>query len=406
MIGILKLVLVIGLLLFLIRKRWDLGLVLFLGTALTAVLFGQRATAFGRDVLRASAAGETLNLVGIFWLVIYLGAFLKMKEYFRVMIDALKRLVPDARLILALPPAFIGLLPVFAGAMISAPIIEEAGGRWGLKPAWKTFFNYWFRHIWEYTWPLYANLIIAAAVLKIPILRISLHQIPFTLLAAGAGLVILFRHVPALPRESREGRKRAAAGRLLYSLWPILLVIVLILALRLKMLLALSLAALATQVLSRMTFRERAGLVLKSLDWKSGILIVSVMVFKKILATSGALEAVGRAVPPQGVGATILLFSAPFIIGWLTGVNQAFVGISFPMLVPIFGAGHPDMVLVVFAYVSGFVGILLSPAHLCLNTTVAYFKTSLRDVYRILLAPAAVVWAAALLMLIVFKVIL
>jgi hypothetical protein len=101
-----------------------------------------------------------------------------------------------------------------------------------------------------------------------------------------------------------------------------------------------------------------------------------------------------------------LLFAAPFIMGWLTDVNQAFVGISFPMLLPIFGADHPDMVLVMFAYVSGFVGILLSPVHLCLATTLQYFKASLRDVYKIMLAPAALVWAAALLALIVFRVIL
>jgi len=406
MIGILKVVLIIGLLLFLIRKKWDLGLVLFLGAALTEILFRLDVRAFGGDVFRASTAGDTLSLVGIFWLVIYLGNFMGKKEHFRIMIDALKRLVPDARLILALPPAFIGLLPVFAGAMLSAPIIEEAGKRWRLKPAWKTFLNYWFRHIWEYSWPLYANLIIAAAVLKIPILRISLHQLPFTFLAAGVGLFVLFRSVRALPRESREGRKRAAAVRLLYSLWPILLVIVLIFALRLKMLLALGLTALATQVLSRMSLKERGGLMLKSLDWKSGILIVSVMVFKQVLGTSGALEAVGRAVSPQGAGAYVLLFAAPFIIAWLTGVNQAFVGISFPMLLPIFGEANPDMMLVVFAYVSGFCGILLSPAHLCLVTTIEYFKSSFNDVYRILLAPVAAVWSAALLMLIIFKFIL
>ncbi len=32
------------------------------------------------------------------------------------------------------------------------------------------------------------------------------------------------------------------------------------------------------------------------------------------------------------------------------------------MLLPIFGADRPDMALVVFTYVSGFVGILLAPA--------------------------------------------
>jgi len=44
----------------------------------------------------------------------------------------------------------------------------------------------------------------------------------------------------------------------------------------------------------------------------------------------------------------ILLFAAPFLIGWLTGGNQALVGISFPMLLPVFGAERPDMALIVF----------------------------------------------------------
>ncbi|MCJ7611195.1 MAG: DUF401 family protein, partial [Candidatus Aminicenantes bacterium] len=148
--GVLKIVLVILFLLILIRKKWDLGLVLFLGTALTALLFRMPLKAFGGEVWAAAKSGETLSLVGIFWLVIYLGRFLQEKGHFKVMVDSLKHLVPEARLILALPPAVIGLLPMFAGAMMSAPIIEEAGSRWKLTPAWKTFFNYWFRHIWEY----------------------------------------------------------------------------------------------------------------------------------------------------------------------------------------------------------------------------------------------------------------
>jgi integral membrane protein (TIGR00529 family) len=406
MISLFKIVLLIGVLLFLIRMKWDLGLVLLLGAGLIALLFGLSLKGFGQGVFQGAVSLETLNLVGIFWLVIYLGHFLKKKEYFRIMIDALKRLVPEERLILALPPAFIGLLPMLAGAMLSAPIVEEAGGRWKLDPAKKTFFNYWFRHIWEYCWPLYANLIIAAAVLKVPISRISLHQFPFTVLAAGVGVVVLFRLVPALPREKHDGRALDAVGRFLFSLWPILLAIALIFGLRLSMILALGATALMTQIVSRLALKERAGLLLRSLDWKSGLLIVSVMVFKKILEVSGALESVTRAIPAHSVWAYVLLFAAPFIMAWLTGVNQAFVGISFPMLLPIFGAGNPDMVLVMFAYVSGFVGILLSPVHLCLATTLQYFKASLRDVYKILLAPAAVVWAAALLALVVFRVVL
>lgn len=98
------------------------------------------------------------------------------------------------------------------------------------------------------------------------------------------------------------------------------------------------------------------------------------------------------------------MFAAPFVVGLLTGVNQAFVAISFPLLVPVIGTGTPDMVLLTFAYVSGFAGILLSPAHLCLALTADYFKAEMRDVYRILIWPVAAVFGAALLELLVFRV--
>ena len=144
------------------------------------------------------------------------------------MVEALKNLVRDPRLILAIPSAFIGLLPMMAGAMMGAPIVEEAARRWNLTAAWKTFFNYWFRHIWEYSWPLYINLILAAAIIQVPIKKICLTQFPFTVLAAAAGLVVLFRNVPYLPPEENDGRSFMDVVRVFWSIWPIFLTIILI----------------------------------------------------------------------------------------------------------------------------------------------------------------------------------
>ena len=134
------------------------------------------------------------------------------------------------------------------------------------------------------------------------------------------------------------------------------------------------------------------------------LLAAALMVFKRILQVSGALDSVVAVISPAGFSAYVLLFAAPFVIGLLTGVNQAFVAIAFPLLVPIVGAGRPDMVLAAFAYVSGFVGILLSPAHLCLAMTADYFKAELKDVYKILIGPVAVVFSAALLALIISRI--
>jgi integral membrane protein (TIGR00529 family) len=401
---LLRIVLVVLILLFLIKKKVDLGLVLFSGAVLSGLLFGLNIKNLVLNLSKALISFETLSLIGIIILVLYLGNFLQTRGNFRILVDSLKDLVPEARLILAIPPVFIGLLPMLGGALMSAPIVEEAGSRWKLTPAWKTFLNYWFRHIWEYCWPLYVNLIMAAAILQIPIKKISTVQFPFTILAAALGLILLFKHVPYLPKEKKSNRFLQNLFNLFYSLWPILLVIFLIFVLRLHMLISLAITASLTQILSRMKFKERLRLIWESISLKTIFLLAAVMMFKRILDTSGALNSLTQVFRPEGVSAYFLLFTVPFLLGLLTGVNHAFIGISFPILLPIFGLPHPDMVLVMFAYVSGFVGILLSPAHLCLMLTVDYFQADLRSVYRILIWPCLIVFMASFLVLLFLRI--
>ena len=400
MITLVKIALIIALLLVLIRRKVDLGLALALDSLLVAALFGLPPRRLGQAVLEGLTSPTTLELVGIVLLVLYLGQYLQAANHSRRMVESLRRLVRDPRLILAIPSAVLGLLPMMAGAMMGAPIVEEAARRWNLSPAWKTFYNYWFRHIWEYCWPLYLNIILASTIFRIPIAALCLYQLPFTVLAAGTGLVVLFRNVPAgEPEPRRKGSWRDVWG-VVQGLWPILLTILLIFVAGLKMLVALALSALLTQLLSRGKLAERWAVIRAGFSPRIALLTAALMVFKRILETSGALDDVAQVVDPAGASGYILLFAAPFLVALLTGVNQAFVAITFPLLVPIVGAGSPDPFLALFAYVSGFTGILISPTHLCLALTADYFKADLRDVYRILAGPVAVVFGAALAVLV------
>lgn len=380
-------------------------MVLFLGALLSGFLFGLEVVDLSRTLFEALVSFETLSLISIILLVLYLGAFLRTRGNFKIMVDSLKALVPEPRLILALPPAFIGLLPMLGGALMSAPIVEEAGKRWNPTPAQKTFLNYWFRHIWEYCWPLYVNLILASAILQIPIKKISSVQFPFTILAASVGFIYIFKHVHYLPKEGKSESFLKNVFNLFFSIWPILLVILLIFAAKLSLLLSLAVTAFLTQLLSCINFRERINLLWRSISLKTMFLLISVMMFKKVLEVSGALNSLTQIFRPEGVSAYFLLFLVPFFLGLLTGVNYAYVSISFPILLPIFGFSSPDMILVMFAYVSGFVGILLSPAHLCLILTVDYFKTNLKDVYKILIWPALIIFIVAFFVLFVLRII-
>lgn len=405
MIELLKIIIIVIAILFLVKKKWDLGLVLFLGTLLTGLIFSLNLKVFSHNLLEALISRETINVIGIILLVLYLGNLLRIKGNFKKMVNSLKKLVPEPRLILALPPAFIGLLPMIGGALMSAPIVEEAGRRWKLTPALKTFLNYWFRHIWEYCWPLYINLIIASAILQIPIKRISYVQFPFTILAVLLGLVVLFVRVPHLPKERSDQSFLSNLFNLFFSIWPILLAIILVFVFKFTLLFSLGVVVLLTQVFFRMNIQERFKIIWKSISVKTVFLLASVMMFKRILEVSGALSSLTRVFPPEGTSAYLLLFTVPFFLGLLTGVNHAYVGIAFPILLPILGEGDPDMVLVMFAYVSGFVGILLSPTHFCLVLTLDYFKANLRDVYKILIWPSLIVFSAAFLVLLFLRII-
>jgi H+/gluconate symporter-like permease len=78
MIILIKVAAIVLALLYLIKKKWDLGLVLFLDSVLTGLLFNLDIKIFAKNVLSALMDGETLSLIGIVVLVLYLGHFLKI----------------------------------------------------------------------------------------------------------------------------------------------------------------------------------------------------------------------------------------------------------------------------------------------------------------------------------------
>ena len=83
----------------------------------------------------------------------------------------------------------------------------------------------------------------------------------------------------------------------------------------------------------------------------------------------------------------------PLVAGMLTGLVQACIGVSFPL---VMGVIEPSIGYVMLAYVSGVVGVMISPVHLCLILTVEYFKADFMRSYKPLFLPSALVLAVTL----------
>jgi hypothetical protein len=399
---ILYLVIIVIVIIILIKFHVDIGLVLFVGAILAAVLFRMGLKSFFVSLIQTIKSPDTLSLVGTVVLIMYFGALLEKRGDLSRMVDSLRSVIQDSRLTMVIPSTIMGLLPMPGGALISAPMLKEGAKEFNLSPADKTFLNYWFRHIWEYFWPLYPGLIVASTITAVPIFVLARFMFPLTIVAILAGLVFGLRRIPFIP-PSFPSKKTTAMKNLLLSVWHILIIIILVLAFKINVLYVIAGVSFVVTLLTRVKKQDWREVIKQTFTYKTILLLFSVMFFKSVLIDTGAIDSLKEVLRPEGISLWFLLFIAPFLVGFLTGVNHAYVGVSFPILLPFFLGQGVNLPYIMFAYASGFAGILLSPVHLCLVLTKEYFKADFNKIYRLLIPPVIFVWLFSVIMFFLFK---
>jgi integral membrane protein (TIGR00529 family) len=123
------------------------------------------------------------------------------------------------------------------------------------------------------------------------------------------------------------------------------------------------------------------------------ILIFGVMFFKEVMDASGSVAGLSRLFAETGVPLMPTLLILPFLAGILTGLAIGFVGATFPLLVSL--AGNVDPWTVSLAFGAGFIGVMLSPVHVCLILTREYFEADMPRVYHRMLLPSVLVLTVA-----------
>ncbi|MDO8673804.1 MAG: DUF401 family protein [Dehalococcoidia bacterium] len=394
MVEVAKLLSVFVLMMVLIHRKANLGQVMMIAAATLGLLFGMNALSIGRTFLTGTLDDDTLSLIVILVLIMFLENLMRKTLILQRMVNALKILIKDHRLVMALLPAFIGFLPSPGGAMFSAPMVGEVSREMPMSPETKSFINYWYRHIWEYVFPLYPGIILASKILEVPIRNLMVLQFPFTIVAILAGIPIAFWGTKnhSLPVADRNIRK--ALLDLLIGIGPITIVIILVLVFKVDLVWALALAVVGLLIANRYDFNRILSLR-ESFSINTVFLVLGVMIFKQMLVESRAVDALPAFAASQGIPVFVVVFALPFLVGLLTGYAQAVVGIAFPVFLGLSGSGGLDMNLVAFGFVSGFAGVLLSPTHLCLILTIQHFKADFGRVQRKLLVPVVILVAYA-----------
>jgi len=389
-----------------LKGKWNLAIIIFSISVIVGTVFGIRPLTLLRNIILAVIDPVTLELFAIIILAIFLSNLLREKGNLRNIVISLETFVRNPRLSLIIPPAFLGLLPMPAGALFSAPMVEESTRNLKINAEKKVFLNYWFRHIWEYCWPLYPALILTTVIFDVPIRKIIITQFPLTLATIFAGLFFGMRKI-SFPQNLANNRKPREIFQGLLSfiinIWPILAIIFLVLVFKIELILALLIITGIFLATGKIKGNRIFSAIKKSFSWEMLLIIASVMVFKRTLEISPLLSAIPTFFKDLGVSPLFFLFLIPFVIGLLTGITTAFVGIAFPVLLPIISGSEPNLTYVMLAYVGGFTGVLLSPIHLCLIVTIQYFRANLKKIYRILLLPVAFVILIALVIVLMSR---
>ena len=367
---------------------------------------------------------DNLFLMLVVLQVIWLSLQMSVSEIMKDLVTAVRARV-SRRYAVALLPAVIGLLPMPGGALFSAPLVESCDRNGNITTGLKAQTNHWFRHVWEYWWPLYPGVILALEITRLEIWQFMLFGIPLSICAILAGRVFLLTRVEGAKTGHSTTTRSKDDCSLLPLLSPIVVVIACYLVVRLgyalvqriwpeiwtmnryiPMVVGLFCSILVLQVQRPLSARQWRRIFLSRQALNMVLIVAVVRIYGAFIESrlpNGELLVfqMRAEMANWGIPLIIIIMVLPLVSGLATGLCLGFVGASFPIVWSLLGEDPSlgeALSTAALAYGFGYMGMLLSPVHVCLIVTSEYFKTRVLHNIAGMLKPAGMVLACSLLL--------
>jgi hypothetical protein len=394
MLPILGVIIAFFLIVFLRLRNVDFSVSILAGSVIISltsgrflgVLFEAGAIMVTDPIERAS----TLNICAAVALISVLGYVLKETGLMAELIEGLRSVLPS-RVLLALIPATFGLLSMPGGALMSAPFNEPEADRLGLRPEHKTYINVWFRHLWYWASPISPVPILAASLAGMSLNGFLAVQLPMFAVTLALGFAVSMYFIRDGGNSGRGARGVSDAVK---GLAPII-VTILLSAVGVPVWAALIIGVSMVYAVRRVPAPAALRMAREGVRWDIVASVVSMLFFRHVVAVSGSVDALFEAVLGLGVPLMAILVVPPILVGTISGTPTMGIGIVFPLLLPLIGAGGVRLISI--AYAGVICGYLASPMHLCLVLTNSYYKSELGRVYRYLVPSVALLYLSNLL---------
>lgn len=383
MYAVVKIVVTLAMVVFLLNRKVTMGNAMLAGAGVLLLLSGLQVAHLQTAIMETVTNPSTWEIVLALYFVMCLEYQLRCGGIVDGLMATARKVMRSDRILLALMPAFLGFLPSLGGAIFSAPLVENASKSYNLTGETKTAINYWFRHIWEFTNPILASMLLASQLAGIPLNALISSMVWVTALAALIGWFFFLTPLKGgtKPAQSDSDATDADSGYYYVALaaGPILANFFLVVALKLAASVSMALVVAAMVLILRQGFGDIRKMLIHALDRKLLWGIVAILFFQNVLRQTGAIEDIAALLNNLAVANIIIIGAIAFVAGILTGTSQGFIALTFPF-VAVLAPG--DVQLAMFAFVLGVAGQMVSPAHLCLLVTLDYFKADFLKTLR------------------------
>jgi integral membrane protein (TIGR00529 family) len=384
-VELLPLAVILALIIMALRFKAPVGITLFAAGILLSLWYRVPFANLTSGYWDLAKSERFLSLTGVMILITTLGTLLKELGYLERLSKACRRLWGGNRTAVAMLPFLVGLMPMPGGALLSAPLVDEVLAAPKYSPEFKTVTNYWFRHLVEFFWPIYPGVILTQGITGMPMFKVSLLQIPMTVIMAILGGYFFSRKIDR--SGDLENQTAKSIWHIIASLWPILIAIVVHVAFGVDMVWGVLAGVIALVIVSRPSRAIQWEAVKKGLSYRMVLLVFGILSFQTVLELTGAINSLPRIAAVYDFPPELLIFLVCFTVGLLTGMVAAFVGMGYVLLARFLYSPEIIPGNILLAFLSGYLGMLLSPTHLCLILTNSYFKSDLAKVYRLMAIP-------------------
>jgi integral membrane protein (TIGR00529 family) len=400
--------------LILTRRKHSLGTALLAGSLLLGFWCRMNVLQIAKSMGMTIIQTKTIMLNAIVILILILSHSMDKLGQMKRLLASFQGLVKNAKLNLVAFPAIIGLLPMPGGAIFSAPMVDVLGREHQLDPETKSLINYWFRHVWETAWPLYPGLLLAASLASVEVWLLAGIALPMPIVSILAGYTFLLRKISWKPTHHEQVHVSQILP-FLKEMTPIILVIVgavtgsvvmtwlqprisslAYLPTEMPLIVSLVVSIAAVLGMNHAPSDVIAAIFVNKALLQLAYMVTAIYIFKGVLVDSHAVVEVSEFLAALNIPLVPVIIILPAIVGVITGISVAFVGTTFPVLISLLQTSHIETSIIpylILAYVSGFIGMMFSPIHVCLIFTREYFRSDFRLLYRRLWKPLFALFA-------------